>query len=157
MIHAWRIDKASRAKQDSFSGMGAHLTPGRWNGLGTALVYTASSLSLAALEKFVHLGEDGGAISFVSYAIEIPEAIISLRLEERELPKDWREVPAPRSTQRIGDNWFIGMKSAVLIVPSTVTPGEWNLLLNPAHAEFRKIKISNGTAYSFDPRMRKTK
>jgi len=75
VIYAWRIDKASRKKQDSFSGMGAHLTPGRWNSLGTALVYTASSLSLAALEKFIHLGEDGGAISFVSYAIEIPDTI----------------------------------------------------------------------------------
>ena len=157
MIYAWRIDKASRKKQDSFSGMGAHLTPGRWNSLGTALVYTASSLSLAALEKFIHLGEDGGAISFVSYTIEIPDTIASLRLDETEFPRDWREVPAPRSTQKIGDDWFIGMKSAVLIVPSTVTPGEWNLLLNPAHADFRKIKIADGTAYSFDSRMWRTK
>lgn len=137
--------------------MGARRTPGRWNSLGTALVYSASSLSLAALEKFVHLGEDGAAISFASYAIEIPPSVSSLRLNIPDLPKDWRDVPAPQSTQEIGDNWYLGMGSAVFIVPSTVTEGESNLLLNPTHPDFSKIKIADGIAYSYDSRMWKTK
>lgn len=157
MIRAWRIDKASRTKRESFSGLGARLTPGRWNSLGTAIVYAASSLSLAALEKFVHLGEDGSAISFSSYAIEIPDSVASIELPATGVPKDWRDVPAPRSTQEIGDAWCAGLRSAVFIVPSTVTKGEWNILLNPAHADFAKIRVADALDYSFDSRMWKAR
>ena len=53
MIRAWRIDKAKRSAASSFSGDGARLVAGRWNSKGRVVVYAASSLSLAALEKFV--------------------------------------------------------------------------------------------------------
>ena len=153
MIRAWRIDKAKRAKAESFSGEGARLVSGRWNGLGSALVYAASNLSLAALEKFIHLGEDGLGIKFVSYEIEIPSSIKAVRWEEPDIPKDWRDTPAPVSTQKLGDEWLAGRRSAVLLVPSIVTPSEFNVLLNPVHLEFSKIRIFGPTSFSFDPRM----
>lgn len=117
------------------------------------MVYTSSSLSLAALEKFVHLGAESWGIGFVSYEIEIPASVKIMEWKRAEMPRDWRAQPAPRSTQKIGDDWIAGQHGAVLIVPSVVTPSESNCLLNPAHPDFGKIKISPPQAYSFDPRM----
>jgi hypothetical protein len=34
-----------------------------------------------------------------------------------------------------------------------MVPGEPNYLLNPAHADFRKIIIGEPVAFSFDPRL----
>ncbi|MBI2386967.1 MAG: RES family NAD+ phosphorylase [Elusimicrobia bacterium] len=153
MIRAWRIDKAARSKADSFSGEGGRLVAGRWNSKGQAVVYAASTLSLAALEKFVHLGAEGSAIAFVSYEILIPSTVRTAEVKRAAVPGDWREQPAPASTQKIGDEWIRGMRSAVLRVPSVVTPDEFNLILNPAHPDFVKIKVSAPRAYSFDSRM----
>jgi len=153
LIRAWRIDKAGRSKAGSFSGEGGRLVAGRWNSKGQAVVYAASTLSLAALEKFVHLGAEGAAIGFASYEITIPAAVRTAEVKRSALPGDWRAQPAPASTQMIGDEWIRGLRSAVLIVPSVVTPDEFNLLLNPAHPEFPKIKVSAQRSYSFDPRM----
>ncbi len=55
MTAVWRIVKKSRAGE-AFSGEGARRYGGRWNHRGTAVVYVADSLSLAALELFVHIG-----------------------------------------------------------------------------------------------------
>jgi RES domain-containing protein len=153
VIRAWRIDKAKRSKAESFSGDGARKVAGRWNSKVRAVVYAASSLSLAALEKFVHLGEDGAGIEFVSYEIGVPADVKIIQRKLTEMPADWRTQPAPLSTQRMGDAWIGGLHSAVLIVPSVVTPSEFNFLLNPAHPEFARIEISAPKAYSFDPRM----
>ena len=54
MTRAWRIIK-SRFAAEAFSGEGARLYGGRWNSPGTAMVYTAGSVSLATLELLVHL------------------------------------------------------------------------------------------------------
>ena len=113
----------------------------------------ASSLSLAALEKFVHLGAESLGIRFVSYRVDIPASVKIMEWERSDMPKDWRTQPAPASTQKMGDDWIVGLRSAVLIVPSVAIPSESNILLNPAHPDFAKIKISPPQAYSFDPRM----
>lgn len=156
MIRAWRIDKAKRSKADSFSGDGARLYPGRWNGRDHPAVYAASSLSLAALEKFIHMGQDGAKIAFVSYAIEIPDSVRTVAWELSDLPADWRDQPAPASTRAKGDRRLSGLSSAVLILPSVVLPSERNILLNPEHPEFKSIKISAPAPFSFNPRMWKS-
>ena len=153
MIRAWRIDKAKRSPADSFSGEGARRIEGRWNSARHAVVYTASSLSLAALEKFVHLGAESLGIRFVSYQVDIPSSVRIMEWKRSEMPKDWRTQPAPISTQKMGDEWIAGLRGAVLIVPSVVIPSESNVLLNPRHPKFTKIKISPPLAFNFDPRM----
>ena len=41
----------------------------------------------------------------------------------------------------------------VLKVPSVVVPGDFNYLLNPAHAEFYKVKIKSVEPFNFDERL----
>ena len=54
MIQAWRIVTRARAGS-AFDGAGAKYTGGRWNPVGTPVVYTSGSLALAAMEMLVHL------------------------------------------------------------------------------------------------------
>jgi RES domain-containing protein len=41
----------------------------------------------------------------------------------------------------------------VLAVPSAVIPQENNYLLNPAHPDFKQIRITRPSPFSFDPRI----
>jgi RES domain-containing protein len=49
--------------------------------------------------------------------------------------------------------WLTDMKSAVLKVPSAISEAEWNFLLNPAHADFQKLRIGNAIPFMMDPRV----
>jgi hypothetical protein len=45
------------------------------------------------------------------------------------------------------------MRSAVLRVPSVAINGtEWNVVFNPAHPAFQKIKLLNSEEFIFAPR-----
>lgn len=152
MISIWRIDKRRHA-DSAFSGEGAALYGGRWNPQGVRVVYASQTLALAALEKFVHLEGVAAGISFVSFKIEIPDSVRIRHLEPANLPRNWRSVPAPASTRETGLNWARKGESAVLRVPSTVIPSEYDYLLNPQHPDFESLKISKPAAFSFDPRL----
>ena len=54
MITAWRIVKKKHSAS-AFDGEGARRYGGRWNSLGTAMVYTADYLATAALELMVNM------------------------------------------------------------------------------------------------------
>ncbi len=83
----------------AFSGDGARLFGGRWNSIGTSMVYTASSLSLAILEWRVHLAQwPAPAASVIE--VEIDESLIWI---PPKVPSGWKRVPAIRSTAAFGD------------------------------------------------------
>jgi len=150
VIFIWRIDK-KRNSGITFSGEGAALYAGRWNPKGVRVVYAAQTLALAALEKFVHLQGAADAISFVSFKIDVPESVKIAHLSQ--LPKSWRGVPASTSTQDIGLNWVQKNETAILRVPSTIIPSEYDYLINPLHTDFNSLKIYKPLPFSFDPRM----
>jgi RES domain-containing protein len=121
----------------AMSGEGARLYGGRWNSPGVAMVYAAQSLSLAQLELLVHLEAEAvlrGHWRSLEVAVA-PEAILECE-SWAELPVDYAAWPAPASTRAIGDRWVAEAVSVGLSVPSAITPGERNLLLNPAHPDF---------------------
>jgi len=139
LIRAWRLCKRSRVAS-AFDGRGAAQNPGRWNGSGIAVVYTAESRSLASLEVLVHT-EDTQVLAAVSWAmipVSIDESLIEIL---QGLPMDWREPPVPLSTREVGTRWFAESRSAVLRVPSLVVDGEFNYVLNPRHADFTRLEI----------------
>jgi RES domain-containing protein len=148
---AWRIVKA-RHSASAFDGKGARLYGGRWNNPGVAIVYTSESQALAALELLANLE---GALLLASYVVipvEFDDSLVAA-LDERSLPADWGTHPAPASARAIGDAWIAAASSAVLRVPSTIVPSEHNFLLNPAHAQFRRLTIGKPRPFAFDPRI----
>ena len=150
MLVAHRIVKARHA-QVAFSGEGARIAGGRWNRPGDAVVYASGSLALAAIETFVHLGEDGLHIEFVSFRIEIPDSVPVQHC--RRPPAGWRAEPPHEASMRYGSNWLRRGRTAVLEVPSAIVPSESNYLLNPHHDDFRRIRIARPRPFVFDPRM----
>ncbi len=140
---------------DAFTGEGPRLGGGRWNHIGTSVVYVSETLSLAALELFVHFmrRDIKLAKSLFAVPVEIPD---SLRVEEvyvKDLKSDWKALPPSNSTKDIGTEWVRKGFSAVLRVPSIIISGEYNLVLNPKHEDFRKIRIGRPQPFSLDERM----
>jgi RES domain-containing protein len=142
-----------RYSKEAFSGEGARLYGGRWNSAGHAAVYAAGSRALAVLEMLVHLDGPQLLSSYLLFEAEFPESLVT-ELPVGDLPQDWRDDPAPASTQAIGDAWIRSGASAVLRVPSVPIPQEHNYLLNPRHAEFGRIRISAAERFAFDSRLK---
>jgi RES domain-containing protein len=148
-----RIEKARRIGS-AFTGEGARIAGGRWNPVGVSAVYCSDSLALAALEVFVHLGHEGRSLAFVSFRVEIPD---DTRIERVDpLPPGWRAEPPVASSQEVGYRWARTGATAVLLVPSAIVPGEFNALLNPTHADFRRVAVGKPEPFSFDPRLWKS-
>jgi RES domain-containing protein len=149
---AWQVDN-KKWSEGSFLGIGASLEGGLWNSAGVPAVYASGHLAMAAHEKFVHLPRPLPRNTlYVRFRIWFGGLAVT-RLDVSDLPADWREEPVPASTQGIGDAWISGGKTAILGVPSVLYPEETNYVINPAHHDFSKIKISAGEPFAFDPRM----
>lgn len=101
MIRAWRLVKKAR-EAEAFSGEGARRYAGRWNNFRTAVVYLSDSLSLAALELFVHLGSAHKGMTFATFLVEIPDEVKVEVLPEEILPKNWRDQPPSDECKDIG-------------------------------------------------------
>ena len=152
MIPAYRLCK-TKFLASAFSGDGARIHGGRWNSPGLAMVYTSSSLSLATLEVLVHLEDpDAFARLFSWIALEIPDDSVE-RLNPSILPADWSADEVNSASQATGDAWLRSLRTAVLAVPSVVTPGERNYLLNPTHPRFSEIRIVGTQSFRPDPRL----
>lgn len=147
----WRICKAKYAAT-SFSGEGARLYSGRWNPAGVAVVYTSTSLALACLEFFVHLDPSVAPNDLVSTSATIPPGLAIERVGTEKLPEDWHAAEHP-ALQMLGAEWVASQRSVALEVPSVVVDGDWNVLLNPAHPDFRRLPVSEPKPWSFDERM----
>lgn len=151
-ISIWRISKRKYAAT-AFNGEGARRFGGRWNSRGKSVVYTSATLSLAALETFVHMEIQDAGNMFAYIRADIPEDVRVDRIDISQLPNNWRNIPAPSSLAAIGDEWFDSGNTAVLAVPSAVIPVENNYLINSLHRDFSKIKIYDSQAFELDPRM----
>ncbi len=116
-------------------------------------MYTAGTLSLAALEMFVHMDVRHSRSILVAISAEIPEDLEVSRADTKALPRDWRSVPPPPALALIGKDWLTRGESAVLAVPSAIIPVEWNYLLSPAHRDFSRVRIGRPFKFEFDQRI----
>ncbi|MFB2117578.1 RES family NAD+ phosphorylase [Parapedobacter sp. 2B3] len=137
----------------SLSGKGAALRGARWNSIGVELIYTAGNRSLAMAEVAVHLTLASLPSDYLMMSVYIPDDMAIDELAENELPNNWNTFPHPLSTQRIGDTFVADATYAVLKIPSVVTPGDFNYLINPKHPDFADIKIDSLVKFPFDRRL----
>lgn len=150
-MHLWRICRQLHAA-DAFSGEGARLYGGRWNSPGVRIVYTSTSLALAAVESFVHLEPSLQPDDLVSIECLLPDEIETERIALKSLPRSWYKA-TDESLRAFGDAWILAGKSVALYVPSAAVRGEWNVLLNPSHSDLARIKIQRTKRFEFNLRM----
>ena len=147
----WRICRR-RYALEAASGEGARLYGGRWNSRGVRVIYASTSLALAAVETFVNLEPNLRPTDLVSIEGEIPETLAIGKLDPKDLPANWYAT-RDESLRHFGDEWVEAGNTVALLVPSAAVRGEWNLLLNPAHADFNKIAFWEPRMFEFDVRM----
>lgn len=150
-MRLWRICRQVHAA-DAFSGEGARVYGGRWNSPGVRAVYTSTSLALAAVETFVNLEPNLRPNDLVSTECVLPDEIETERIALDSLPRTWNKAKDD-FLRAFGDRWIRAGKSVALYVPSAAIRGEWNLLINPAHSDFLRIKISAPNPFEFGLRM----
>ncbi|MEF8732816.1 MAG: RES family NAD+ phosphorylase [Candidatus Accumulibacter meliphilus] len=155
-VALWRIALASRSiAPTDLGGLGAGNTGGRWNSPGRPVVYAATSASLACLETVVHLNAGGLPLNRVLVRIDVPDEVWNVRqsLLLASLAEGWNAVPAGSVSAEAGNAWLDGLLSALLMVPSAIVPDEFNVLLNPRHADAAKVTATAVRPWTYDARL----
>lgn len=146
--------RLSREKFASpLSGKGAVLKGARWNSIGIELIYTANNWSLAMAEVAVHFTLATLPDDYVMLTIFVPDDMATKEIPETDLPINWKDFPHPVSTQKFGDDFVLENKYCLLRIPSVVTKGDFNFLINPNHNLFNRIKIVEIEKFPFDTRI----
>lgn len=138
---------------DPLSGYGASLQGGRWNSPGTELLYTASNRSLAMAEVLVHLSLATLPKDYEMAVLYLPDDLPISRIAPSSLPPHWSGFPPPETLQQLGDRLVREQQFVALQMPSAVTPGDFNLLLNPQHPHFGRIKLLESSPFGFQTRL----
>ena len=146
----WRI-----SNHLSLAGDGALRTPGRWHARGRRVVYCAQNPAAALLEILVHFEIDiqDLPVRYRLLKIEAPDDLQVESVPVDRLPTNWPE--RTEVTRALGDAWLTRGSTALLSVPSAIVPETFNVLLNPAHQDARRIVIVQTGEHAIDPRLLK--
>lgn len=150
-MEAYRLSREKFAS--TLSGKGAALKGARWNSIGVELIYTAANRSLAMAETAVHFTLATLPDDYMMITIFIPDDISMQKLTIADLPANWNTFPHNANTQITGDRFVTENKFCVLQIPSAVTRVDYNLLINPNHPDFKRIKITATEKFPFDKRI----
>lgn len=145
--HAYRIVSP---KYPPFNGTGTHRWGSRWISPGCWVVHGAETYSLAVLENLVHWQTSVLPPNLVCVEVNIPANVKQEHLVSTDVPK---LSSTDYSASRIlGDDWYQRGQTAVLWVPSLVSPYESNVLFNQQHKDFRRIVVGDPKPAHLDPR-----
>lgn len=123
---------ANRKFANDFSGKGAELNGGRWNNVGTPIIYTSESRALCFAELLAHLQTPNWIPDeFILITIELPANFSILEIGLASLPAGWKNSPDDHIPRKIGDDFIRTGTQEVLKVPSVIVPNEFNFLINP--------------------------
>ena len=149
-MKVYRITKTKYA--EDLSGTGAKLYGGRWNHIDSACIYTAESRALSVLEYAVNINIDFIPRALSLCVFEIDESQV-FSFKQEDLPGNWRETPAPKSTKDYGTQ-FLKSNKPILKIPSIIIPEEFNYIINPqvASLSFKLVEIKD---FVFDLRIKK--
>jgi RES domain-containing protein len=116
------------------------------------VVYVSEHQSTAALEVFANRMPFVIEENYKAFYLEWPDDLTEI-FPAKKLPVNWRVHPPPVEIKEIGDRWVQERRSAVLALPSAISPAETNFLLNPEHRDFKRIRIVPPIDFDFDPRL----
>lgn len=145
--HAYRIVSP---KYPPFDGSGTHRWGSRWVSPGSRVVHGAETYALAVLENLVHWQTSALPPNLVCVEVTIPANVKQERLTASDVPTlssiDYTD------SRVLGDDWYGRGETAVLWVPSVVSPYESNVLFNQQHNDFRRVDVGDPKPAHLDPR-----
>jgi RES domain-containing protein len=149
----WRLSGRQHAR--AFEGGYGLLFDGRWNTVGHAVTYCATSPSLCVLEKLVHIEDPALLPELIMVAYVAPDTLAVETVTLDRLPGNWRRDET--TTQQRGDGWHRGRATALLKVPSAVVPiagsPDLNVLINHTHGDVSQIVMVRAEPFALDLRL----
>jgi hypothetical protein len=108
------------------------------------MLYTAQRLSLACIEVLVHLDKS-----------QLPRDYVWSKTGLAPEPPllAFKSLSGIVSCQAVGHAWVSAVSQLAVRVPSVIIPEEFNILLNPRHAEYNNLVWSDPRPFRFDPRL----
>ena len=147
--YAYRIVSS---RYPPFDGAGAYRWGSRWVSPGRQVVHAAETYALAVLENLAHWQSGTLPHDLVCVQIAIPGDLAQELADDVDpallITHDYR------ATRPIGDDWHDRGDTAVLWVPSVVSPYESNVLCNQLHADFSRIVVGEPAPARVDARLR---
>ena len=137
--------------QHDTSGHGARLFGGRWNSKGLAAIYTSETVSLSLLEVLAHSVQYSDLTEKFLMTLTTPADSSVYRITSPKLAAGWQNDIA--YTKFIGDSFLKDNKYLLLQAPSAIIKTEYNFIINPAHADFKKLKLQSSELFEFDSRL----
>ena len=156
-MQLWRIASDTPSwTADDMAGKGAASKGVRWNVAGEHATYASTSVSLAAWETRAHLGRTGTKLPFNRFLIriDVPEDIWAARIGvATPLPVGWNAIPEGMVSRSLGSAWLAASGSALFAVPSVIIEEEDNIIINPAHADAKRLKATKVRRFLYDHRV----
>lgn len=152
----WRIStQTKKYKADDISGSGAQLVGGRWNTVGTPMLYCAQSISLACLETMAHLNSEIFWLERYLIRIDVPNELADIFdcPDHADLPSHWHENPYSIHTSIFGSDLFNLDSSPGIILPSSIIQEENIVCLNPKHHRYSDISATIVRKWTYDERI----
>lgn len=132
-----------------FDATGSRISPGRWNTPDTPVIYAAEHYSTAMLEVLVN---GSGVLPPNQHFVEITiDAGVGYEVFSVNHHPDW--VGSAGLTRAWGERWVKEARTVLLFVPSVVARLERNILINPAHPDFRHIRAGLHQPVWWDERL----
>ena len=155
-LRLWRVatDTPQWTAED-MAGKGAAHRGARWNHVGEHVVYSATSIALAAWETRAHLGK-AAALPWNRYLVrlDVPDELWATRETlPRPLPVGWDAIPEGLVSRAAGSGWLVAARTALLAVPSVIIAEEDHVLINPAHPDAMRIAAIKLRRFVYDPRV----
>lgn len=153
----WRIARhTTLGNPTDMSGEAAKDNGGRWNSIGSAVVYSSTTIALAALETLTRFSNADTARNSFLVRVEVPYEIWRKRktTPAASLPVTWLSIPAAPTSIDFGDAWLAARSEAIMLVPSVIIPEEFNVMINPRHPEAGRITASVQRPFLYDPRLK---
>jgi RES domain-containing protein len=154
-VTLWRIGTDTPGHEaHNTSGKGAEASGGRWNRVGTLMLYTSTSRALACLETIVHLA--GESLPLNRYLVKLTVPVAAWKSAAIINPAKlvgWDAEPAGKVSLDWGTHWAAAKSTLLARVPSIIVPEEQNVLINPRHPEANSIRAIKVRKWTYDARL----
>jgi RES domain-containing protein len=150
-MRLYRFSVAEHARD--LSGYGGVLFRGRWNEQGIPCIYASTHISLAVLETLANKRwRKMPTLNLV--VLELPDSAKIKKVDLSSLPYNWQqEPPYHPSTLELGSKFLMTGEEVALMVPSSIVPEEYNVIISPTRAAQAQIGIVSVRDYHVDNRL----